>query len=213
MKKVLALIMALAMLLCGCAALAETAADTQETQTLNSVTGLFTLEIPADYIIFDAELVQMLIGDLGVDYFVENGLDEGTAQMVIDTFAQIDPTTQDFVYAPDFVSNMNAMASAPAGLTRDMLPLVKDALDETLTAQYVSMMGLAEEDCVPMDIITIGENDYNCYAFGVNAFGTFLIQYITFADDGTQICLTFTGIEKEITDAIMDTFEFVVPEV
>jgi len=132
-------------------------------------------------------------------------LDPAAAQQMINLLSNVDPSTSDYVYAPDFVSNMNIQTGINTGLTQEILESQYEGLAESLTAQYVQM-GAAEEDCVCVGLVTVGSNPIVWFQYDVALFGSTMSQFMACNETGDYVALTFTNMPVETTQAILESF-------
>ena len=121
------------------------------------------------------------------------GFDHESAQALL---GNLDPeafANYDFIYAPNFVGNINATATLGIGFTPEFIEIYCDMLSQQLTDQYVSM-GVAEESCYPLGLVTYGNNTF--IGYGVDLIGSTTYQYITGNANGDMIVITFTAMEE-----------------
>lgn len=220
MKKfasILSLIIALAMVCCAPAALADAADEPAADEALEltdytSVTGTFTCKIPSDPIVMSGLDQEALMNLLDVETISEGiGVDAEAAQTMIDAIAAMDYSSADFIYTGNFMGNLNIQVTSDSGMTPAMLSMASSVLDQQLIASY-GTMGVAEEDCAPQGIVTIGENPNTWYKFTLVFGGQPMAQYITCNDEGTMFTLTFTNFPEEQELAIVESFEMVAAE-
>jgi len=207
MKKLIAALLCL-MLLCT-AAVAETT-DRQYTienpQTAESVTGMFTYEVPQEYHVFTEEYAAEFLGShTAADLAGILNADETKAQRLLDMLSGIDFSTADYVYAEDFSSNINIQVAYDTGMSQEFLVQYASTLDAMLTEQTIAM-GLTEEDCCPMGIAPVGNNPLIWYGFSTRIYGVYTYQYMTCDDNGTLFTVSMTGVPQDVEMAFLESF-------
>lgn len=208
MKKLISVLLCLVLMCTATCAVAERMYPMENPQTLNSVSGLASCEVPADYLILTEDIVLELVNALTAALEEENnelGLDPAAAQQMINILSNVDTSTSDYVYGPDFVSNMNIQTVSNAGLTQEILESQYEDLASTLTAQYMQM-GAAEEDCVCVGLVTVGSNPTVWFQYDVKLLNASMSQYMACSEDGAFITLTFSSMPVETTQAILESF-------
>ena len=199
MKKILSMILALAMLL-ACSAFAQSA----EVQFVESQTGLFTMEVPAGYLVMNGELAELMLNSTDdaalSEYFDGQGIDGSSFVNAKDNFDFANFEGRDMIIGPDIASNMNTTVAENSGLNMDALAALGDQLGAQLTDLYVSF-GIPAEYCSSEGMMTFGSNDY--YAFFVNAGEMVLHQYMFINDTGTMVTFTFTGFDPVAEESIL----------
>jgi len=199
MKKILSMILALAMLL-ACAAFAENA----EVQFVESQTGLFTMEVPAGYLVMNGELAEMMLNsadeDALAEYFEGQGIDGGAFMDARDSYDFANFEGRDMIIGPDVVSNMNTTVAEGSGLNMDALAALGDQLGAQLVEMYASL-GISADMCSTEGMLTFGENEY--FAFFVNAGEMAMHQYMVINDEGTMVTFTFVGFDPAAEESIL----------
>lgn len=199
-----------------CALLAFTAAGTgvfaQETELsteestikegwmlyTSAASELYTIEVPEDYLEMSADTLDTLMETVGADVFEKAGID-------ISVLGEIDYSNTDYLYTADMLGNLNVQISKASGLTQEALESMKESLDDQLTTTYVSM-GVAEENCEPMEIEQIG--DYSFYCYHVSMMDSTMHQYIICNEDTDMFTITFTNIDEETEKEIIESFQW-----
>lgn len=214
MKRILSLFLVIFMLCCASVAAAESGSPygrvskmSGEVMPYESVSGLFFMEIPNDYIALDSVVFQEItsaISSMDADEFQSfYNLDYEAASAL---FSSIDPALIagcDYIFAPDLVGNMNVISTPDLGITQDALAAFNDVLIPQLTAQYVSL-GAAEESCIGLGVVTYGNNDYIGFSVEL-VVGTPTYQYITANANGDMIVFSFGGITEEVIASILES--------
>ena len=213
MKRILSLFLVIFMLCCASVA-AESASPygrvskmSGEVMPYESVSGLFSMEIPSDYIALDSVVFQDItdaINSMDADDFQSYyNLDYEAASAL---FSSIDPALIagcDFIVAPDLIGNMNVISTPDIGITQDALAAFNDVFIPQLTAQYVSM-GAAEESCISLGVVTYGNNDYIGFSVEL-VVGTPTYQYITANANGDMITFSFGAFPEEVIATILES--------
>ncbi len=197
-----------ALLLCAAAGTAVSAQETELSTEAASVkegwmlytsasSELYTIEVPDDYIELSADTLDTLMDTVGEDIFENAGLD-------LSILGSIDYSNTDYLYSADMLSNLNVQISKASGLTQDMIASMKDDLDAQMAATYMAI-GVAEEDCEPMDVEQIGENTF--YRYTVSMMGSTMHQYIICNEDTDMFTITFTNFDEEIEKEIIESWK------
>ena len=207
MKKLIAAMLCL-MLLCTAAFAEESARiyTIENPMTATSVTGLFTYEVPQTYHVFtDAYAQEFLANTTAGDIATKAGVDENTAQTLLDTIAGTDFTTADYVYSDDFSARAVIVANPDSGWTKEYLQENVQSLDEMMFS-YAAQIGLSEESCMSIGIATAGNNPQIWYGFAMNMFGTIGHQFLTCDDSGTLYNLFISGMPQDAEMALLESF-------
>ncbi|MDO4357038.1 MAG: hypothetical protein Q4E13_11070 [Clostridia bacterium] len=194
MKKLLSVLLCL-MLCVSAAAMAESA----DVQSITSVSGLFTYDLPSDYLVITADTAETIINAYGADMLAEAGMDASILE-------SMDYANTDYAYTSDFSGNLNVQITAESGLSQSMLESLASMLDKSLTDTYVQF-GVAEEDCEPRGVEQIGENIF--YMFHVNMLGSTMDQFITFNEAQTMFTITCTNMDEAAERAILESFKLI----
>ncbi|MDO4357039.1 MAG: hypothetical protein Q4E13_11075 [Clostridia bacterium] len=194
MKKTLALVLCVLL----CASVVALAEDASPSQTVTSVTGLFTVDLPEGYAPLSTELIQS-----AMDKFGSKELEK--AQYDISALQDLDLTAGDYYYSDDFARNFNVQIAEGSGITLDMLETQADQLGEILTESYVAF-GLSEKDCETVGVEVIGETPF--LLFNVTMLNQEVHQYITVDDNETMYTLTFTNM-NDAERAVVETFHLI----
>lgn len=181
------------------------------TQPLTSYSGMYTIDLPLDYLPINENTLADILSVITVETLTEAGMDETSAQAMVNTIAAVDYENTDFAFTSDLAGNINGIVTPGIGMTIEILTENADALGATLTAQY-AQFGVAESDCESIGMVTTNENPTQWYAFYVNFMGQTMHQYITCTEAGDQITLTFTGIPEADELMILNSFAFVAAE-
>ncbi len=193
MKKTLTLVLAL-MLLVSCACAEVT------TCTFVSQTGLFTYSYPDGYFPLNGSIMTELLNDPEAQQAIaETGLN-------MEAFAALDFSTLEYLYAPDFVGDLNVNVAVGAGLSMDLLVLLQDTLMDTFRQQYAAM-GINTDALEFCGFPVFGENSYFCYT--LNYLGVTVEQYIICDEAGNMYYLTFTDFDEAAKDMVLSSFAFV----
>lgn len=199
MKKILSVILALAMLL-ACSAFAQSA----EVQFVESQTGLFTMEVPAGYLVMNSDLAEMMLNSADEEalseYFDSQGIDGSTFMNARDSYDYANFEGRDMVIGPDIVSNMNTTVAPNSGLTMADFAVVGDMLGGQLIELYASL-GIAAEYCSIEGMMNFGANEY--FAFFVNMESMPMHQYMVINDEGTMVTFTFVGFDPAVEESIL----------
>ena len=199
MKKLFSAILMLALML-SCTAWAESA----EVQTVESQTGLFTMEIPADYLVMNGELAELMMNsadeDALAEYFDAQGVDGSTFMDARDSYDFANFEGRDMVIGPDIISNMNTTVAENTGMTMEMFEQMGEMLGEQMIQMYVSM-GIPAEACSVGGMMTFGENEY--FALFINQGELAMHQYILIDEETTMITFTFIGFEPAAEESIL----------
>lgn len=198
MKKILSLVLAL-MLLALCPAMAETVV---ETQTLTSPKGDYSYVVPADYFPMDAEVMKTLFTTPEMQQLLAQMMGLEDASQLSVYFEALETNNMMIVYGPDFASNLNVQTTV-ATLTMDQLVMLKAMMDTAMVQQYVSM-GVAEESIQAMEIQQIG--NYRWYGMQLELADIPMQTMITIVD-GTQYTVTFTMIDAEAMQGVLESFQ------
>lgn len=198
MKKILSLVLAL-MLLALCSAMAETVV---ETQTLTSPKGDYSYVVPADYFLMDAGVMKTLFTTPEMQQLLAQAMGLEDASQLSVYFEALETNNMMIVYGPDFASNLNVQTTA-ATLTMDQLVMLKAMMDAAMVQQYVSM-GVAEESIQAMEIQQIGS--YRWYGMQLVLADIPMQTMITIVD-GTQYTVTFTMIDAEAMQGVLESFQ------
>lgn len=198
MKKMLALLMALLMLVL-CSATAET---TVQTQALLSPDGSYGFDVPADYIVMNSQIMKTLftsdeMRDMLAQMF---GLED--ASQLDAYFAVIEASNMLFVYSGDMTGNVNAQTNV-ATMTMEQMVLFKSLLDTTIVQQYCAL-GAKEEDITLMGMQEVGGRQW--YAIQVVLSGMTINSRMTIVD-GVQYTLTFSGMEEDVMQLVLESFQ------
>ena len=211
MKKLLSVLLCLMLLCTGVCASAERMYPLEESQTLTSVSGLFTCELPADYLILTDDLVTDLLNAVSEalqDEENDYGIDAATAEQMASILSNVDVSTSDYVYDQDFTANMNVQTMADSGMTQEDLETYCDSLADSLTNQYLGF-GASEEDCQPIGMVTIGNNSIRWYQYNVNLLGAPMQQYMGCNENGDFIVLTFSNFPEGVVNAVLESFAWI----
>lgn len=193
MKKTLALVLAL-MLLVSCACAEVT------TCTFVSQTGTFTYEYPDGYFPINNDIMaEMLTDPEAQQELADMGLN-------MEALASLDFSTLEYLYAPDFIGNLNVNINLDAGITMDTLMLLQDAFLDAFRQQYASM-GISEDAITFIGYPSFGENTY--FAYTVNYLGVTVEQYIICDESGNMYYLSFTNFDEAARDMVLNSFAFV----
>lgn len=199
MKKIFSMLLVLAMLL-ACCAFAETA----EAQLVESQTGLFTMEVPAGYLVMNSELAGLMLNstdeDALAEYFDGQGIDGSMFMDARDNYDFANFEGRDMIIGPDIASNMNTTVAPNSGLDMAALAALGDMLGAQLIEMYGSL-GIPAEACSIEGLLTFGANDY--FAFFVNAGEMAMHQYMVINDEGSMITFTFVGFDPAAEESIL----------
>ena len=194
LKRTLAILLVLI-----CLAVAASA----ETVPYTSVTGQFAIDIPADYVPVTGELVKLLMqSEDGKAVLNAMGFTDDMMALISD----VDFGGIDFIYASDFVGNLNISCQESGGLTMTLMEMFYPTLDSELKNQYAAY-GVAEKDMQPLGIVTKGANRF--YGFKVNMLGLEMGQYIICGGNDLMVTLTGTAFDEAVMNAILASFRFV----
>lgn len=201
MKKMLSLILAL-MLLMLCPAMAETVVETvEQPQTLVSPDGSYSITVPADYFPMNAEVMVSLFATEEMQRMLAQAMGLEDASQLAMYFETLEASNMMIVYSGDLVGNLNVQAVA-ATMTMDQLVMLKALMDEAMIQQYVSM-GLAQEDIQLMEIQEIAGRRW--YGLKLAMAGEIMQTMIT-VENGVQYVITFTGLEEQDAQSILESF-------
>lgn len=195
MKKLLSLLLCTAIL---CAGAFVALAEAVGVKTLISVSGLYTLEIPEDYVLITKETVGAMIDAYGESRLEEAGLDSSVLEMMANSNAMAD-----YVYAPDLSCNLNVQVSVKSGITSELLPLVVSQFDEALSSQY-QQIGVPQENQEARGLVERGDTTF--YNYYVNIGGLDIDQFMTFDAAGDMFTLTFTAFDEALEQQILSSF-------
>ena len=172
-----------------------------------STTGIFGMDVPSDYTILTLELANSLTAGLETmteeEFFASFGIDTATAANLLSIATPDILASYDIILAPDLIGNINTAAVPGMGITPDMIGSVGSMLAEQILGQYRNM-GVADEDCQYLGIAEYGS--YSFIGTYVYYLGSNIYQYVTFTDDGTMIMLTFTEMDLETIESVLETF-------
>ncbi len=202
MKKILCLVMTL-MLLVLCPAMAETVV---EKQTLTSPDGSYSIEVPADYMSLNAELVANLFATEEMQQLLAQALGLPDASQLGLYLSMIEANNMMLVFTENMIGNLNIQA-VPASLTMEQMVMLKDALDASIIQQYASL-GVAEEDVELMEIQEIGGRQW--YSVKLVMAGM-PIQTLMTEVGGIQYALTFTYMDEAAMLSILESFTVATP--
>lgn len=202
MKKMLSLVLALMMLMIY-PAMAETAV---QTQTLTSPDGTYSFEVPQDYFTMNAEVLKTIFSTEEMQQMLARALGLADASQLAPYFEAMDAQNMMIVYGSDMVSNLNVQTSA-ATLTMDMVVALKALVDNS-TAQQYQKIGIAAEDIHPMDIQQIGNRSW--YGMQIVMMGLNVQSMLTI-ENGVQYTLTFTGLDAQLVQNVLESFKVVAP--
>ena len=206
MKKILSLVLAMMMLVL-CPAMAETVEEIAvQTQTLVSPNGDYSFDVPADYIPMDTEVMLSLFKTEEMQQLLAQAMGLEDASQLAMYFELVEASNVMIVYSSDLAGNLNVQA-VEASLTMDMLVMLKSVMDAAMIQQYVSM-GVAEEDIHPMDIQEIGGRSW--YGMKLKMAGIPMQTMIT-VENGVQYTVTFTSIDADDMQAILESFKVAEP--
>lgn len=201
MKKMLSLMLAL-MLLALCPAMAETVEQTQaQTQTMTSPDGSYAIEVPADYLPMNAEVMLTLFSTEEMQQAFAQALGLADASQLTMYFEMLDENNMLIVYNGDMSGNLNVQAN-PTRLTMDQIVVLKELMDAQVAQQYINL-GIAEEDIHPMEIQEIGGRRW--YGMQLVMLGNPMQTMMTVVND-YQYTLTFTGIDAQVMQSVLETF-------
>ena len=196
MKKILALVLALVLALM---LLVSSACAEVTTCTFVSRTGLFTYAYPDGYIPLNADIMTEILADPEAQQELSDiGLN-------MEAFAALDFTTLEYLYAPDFIGNLNVNVTVGAGLSMDLLVLLQDTLMDTFRQQYAAM-GISEDALMFCGFPVFGENSY--FAYTLNYMGVTVEQYIICDNAGNMYYLSFTNFDEAAKDMVLSSFAF-----
>ena len=192
MKKIFALVLALMLLVSSACAEVTTC-------TFVSRTGLFTYAYPDGYIPLNADIMTEILADPEAQQELSDiGLN-------MEAFAALDFTTLEYLYAPDFIGNLNVNVTVGAGLSMDLLVLLQDTLMDTFRQQYAAM-GISEDALTFCGFPVFGENSY--FAYTLNYMGVTVEQYIICDEVGNMYYLSFTNFDEAAKDMVLSSFAF-----
>lgn len=200
MKKILSLVLAL-MLLALCPAMAETVV---ETKTMTSPLGDYSFEVPQDYFSMDAELMKTLFTTPELQELIAQALGLPDASQLSVYFEMLEASNMMVVYTGDWGGNFNVQATE-ATLTMEQLIALKAMMDTAMIAQYTSL-GVVEEDIQPMEIQEIAGRKW----YGMQlAMGGMPMQTMITIENGVQYTLTFTMVDAEAMQDVLESFQVV----
>ena len=159
-----------------------------------SVTGMFTIEIPEDYIPLDAETTEQIM-DMGAEL--------GVGDIDLSILEYVDYESMDYIYSDDWMANFNVQVTQNNGMTQEMLEASADILGETLIEQYAAV-NVPEENCYPQGIGEINGNTF--YIFFVDIAGSMVHQYMTCNEDGDLFTFSFTDMDEEVEIHVLQSF-------
>lgn len=199
MKKLLSLLLCAAIL---CAGAFVALAEEVGVKTLISVSGLYTLEIPEDYVPITEETIGAMLDAYGESRLEEAGLDSSLLDSVLEMMANSN-AMMDYVYAPGLSCNLNVQVSAKSGITPELLPLVVSQFDEALSSQY-QQIGVPQENQEARGLVESGDTTF--YSYHVNIGGLDIDQFMTFDAAGDMFMLTFTAFDEALEQQILSSF-------
>ena len=177
------------------------------TQRIESVSGLFSMDVPDSYISVNADLVKLLYytmdEEAAQEYFGQSGVDAEQMLELLDGIAAEEFEGFDYVLADDMVSNINARVTENFGVSPQMLGFMADMLSDTIIDNYVSM-GIPQEEIHALGVETHGSTDF----MGImieNVGEQKVCQYMTVNEEKAMIMLTFTGIPDEVVKAVLSS--------
>ena len=195
MKKVLSLLLGATLLFTGAF---NALAWEGEAKTLTSSTGLYTIDIPKDYLPITKETMNELIAEIGESVLKEAGLDTSLLE------AMTDPSNKaDYVFAPDLSGNLNVQVTVQSGITSELFPLVASQLGSAISAQY-EQVGVGKESQEDRGLVEVG--DVTFYNYFVNITGADMDQFITCDAEGNMFTMTFTNFDDELKQMILESF-------
>lgn len=197
MKKMLALLMALLMLVC-CTATAET---TVQTQALLSPDGSYGFDVPADYIVMNSQIMKTLFTSGETQDMLAQVFGLEDASQLDAYFAVIEASNMLFVYSGDMMGNVNAQTSV-ATMTMEQMVQFKSLLDSTIVQQYCAL-GAKEEDITLLGMQEVGGRQW--YAIQVVLNGVTINSRMTIVD-GVQYTLTFSGMGEDVMQLVLESF-------
>ncbi|MCQ2457107.1 MAG: hypothetical protein MJ142_00055 [Clostridia bacterium] len=193
MKKLIALLLAVLML-AGTAFAEDAAVKTAvKTQTVESVSGLLTFEVPSRWYVMKPGTVDELFTVAGDAAFDEMGLTEADIANAKAAISQVDLSQMDMVYTASMTGNLNVIAQEAAGMNMSLLKLMKSVYDQMFAGQYMNM-GVPEESIIYYDIEQIGDLEW--YRMDVEYAGNEICQFITCDQNSHMIIFTFTRISE-----------------
>lgn len=185
---------------------AAPASAANEDILLTSVTGMFTVRLPADFRVVDANFLNILQEVQRTGKWEEFGLTAANGEVISQAIAMVDLDHMDFAYAPNMAANVNVIVDPNTGLTPQILPIAKALLDNQIAQSYAGS-GVTDSDITFHDLVEL--NDYVWYNYEVMMMGRHVTQYICFDDQGNQYQLTFTDIDEATTMSIVSSFQMV----
>lgn len=194
MKKLLAL--TLTLMLLALPALAETA-----TQTVTAPDGGYSVEVPANWLNLNTDVVKQIYADDALRTMIGQNLGMQDPSMLEQYVAVMAQSNMVFVYADDMIGNFNVQ-TGPMPVTMEQLVALKEMMDATMIAQYVSL-GAAEESIKPMEIQQIGNRSW--YGMQLQLLGQDVLMLMT-VENNMQYVFTFGGIDLDTCYAIVETF-------
>ena len=177
-------------------------------EVYTSNTGLFTYECPDDCIALTGDFVTALLnGDLS-DYIDEEignmGFEGAAFDELYDELKNMDLSNMDLIYTPDMTGSANIYVQRGIGLTKDMLPLLADALEEEMVSVYTSI-GASEDNIKSLGLQEYAGIPY--YVVYVDMGALAMHQYMTFTEGGDQIVVTFSGFPQDDEIALMESIK------
>ena len=88
-------------------------------------------------------------------------------------------------------------------MTKSLLHQLQDSLDTTVKEQYLAV-GVKEEQFEALGFVNFGENEFLGYRFEM--MGLPMEQYYCCDSLGNMFYITFTAIDAEVMEMILNTF-------
>lgn len=205
MKKVFAVVLMVAMLLCSSAFAYERVTVNSGDMMPYEYLGAFSMDIPSDCVVVTYELGYALSEGMNTmtdeEFFTAFGVDKAYAAALLEIAPLDNLQLGDVIVGPDMLSNIIVNVT-PVGLTYDMIHEVGDMLGQSLVDGYVGA-GFAAEDCSYLGIIPCGNYEYIVTC--VNIMGYNMYQYVTFNAAGDMIMLNITAFDEAVIAEMLET--------
>ena len=206
MKKVFAVVLMVAMLLCSSAFAYESVTVTSGDVMPYEYAGKFCMDIPFDCFVVTYELGAALSEGLTTmtddEFFTAFGVDKAYATALLEIAPLSNLEMGDVIVGPDMLSNVLVNVTTGVGITPDMIPEVGDMLGEAIVEGYIAN-GFAAESCMYLGIYNCIGIDY--IATYVNVEGIDMFQFVTFNAAGDMIMLNVTAFDTTVIDLMLES--------
>ena len=103
-------------------------------------------------------------------------------------------------------ANFNIAVTENSFMTESMMGLVSDQITEEIVNQYKAF-GISEDKIEKEGLFTTEENDRNWIGIALEVFGVKMHQCITCSDKGDSFTVTFTSMDPEDEQLVLNSFE------